>query len=410
MASIKILLRNKPNREGKYPVVLKIIKDRKTKIITLNMDCLKQDWDITNHQFKRSTPNHLQRNRILLKLKDRALKILDDFSLNEEDFSLAQFENKFRGKQSNLTTVKQFFEEKIDDLIRAGRTGNARAYNGTITSLLKFTKQHDFKFKDVDASFLDKYETYLRSTGYNDGGISVRMRTLRALINDAIRKGIIEDKYYPFKSYRISKLKGKSIKKALTLEDIRKIENLDEIQNPHLAEAKRLFLFSYYTRGMNYHDMMMLTWHNIEQDKIIYIRSKTKGRFVIKIMLPVQEILKYYKATNQYSNYIFPILSGKHKTPMQIENRKSKMLKRFNSDLKKIGSLLEIKTTITSYVARHSYATNMKFLGVSTDIISESMGHKNPSVTQVYLKEFDTTIIDTANEKLLEEPNLGYVA
>jgi len=410
MASIKILLRNKPNRQGKYPVVLKIIKDRKTKIITLNMDCLKQDWDITNHQFKRSSPNHLQRNRILLKWKDKALKIIDDFILNEEDFSLAQFENRFRGKQLNLTTVKQFFEEKVNDLNIAGRTGNARAYYGTKTSLFKFTKQHDIKFKDIDANFLDKYETYLRSTGYNDGGISVRMRTLRALINDAIRKGIVEDKYYPFTSYRISKLKSKSIKKALTLEDIRKIKNLDEIQNPHLAEAKRLFLFSYYTRGMNYHDMMLLTWNDVENDKITYIRSKTKGRFVIKIMLPIKEILDYYKATNSSSNYVFPILTDKQSTPIQIENRKSKTLKKFNSDLKKIGSILEINVKITSYVARHSYATNMKLIGVSTDIISESMGHKNPSVTQVYLKEFDTSIIDKENEKLLQEPSLAYVA
>jgi len=410
MASIKIVLRNKPSREGNYPVILRIIKDRKIKIITLNMDCEKKDWDNTNHHFKRTSTNHIQRNRILLKLKDKAYKILDDYSLNDTDFSLTQFEDKFRGDKLDQITIKKFWIEKVDDLNKAGRTGNAKAYYETKTSFFKFTKNDNLRFKDIDVNLLDKYETYLRQKGNKDGGISVRMRTLRALINDAIRKGITDEKYFPFKFYKISKLKSNTIKKALTRTEIMKIVGLDLNKNPHLAEAKRLFLFSYYTRGMNYHDMMKLKWCDIQNEKITYIRSKTKGSFVIKVMQPVQVILDFYRAVNPQTDYVFPILLKMDMTPIQIENRKSKMLKQYNSDLKKIALILEISTKITSYVARHSYATNLKYLGISTDIISESMGHKNPSITQVYLKEFDTTTIDKANEKLLEEPNLGYVA
>ena len=88
---------------------------------------------------------------------------------------------------------------------------------------------------------------------------------------------------------------------------------------------------------------------------------------------------------------------------MQIENRKAKKLKRFNSDLKKIAEIIGIDKPITSYVARHSFATNLKELGVSTDIISQSMGHQNVSITSAYLKDFDNEIIDDANERLLME-------
>ncbi|PXX22853.1 site-specific integrase [Arenibacter sp. ARW7G5Y1] len=408
MASIKILLRNKQTKEGLYPVILKVIKDRKIKVITLGMECDKKDWDDKNYQFKKSHPNYVQRNRILLQLKEKAYRIIDEFNLDGSDYSLHQFEINFRGKKTNHITVKEFWMEKVQDLNRAGRTGNGKAYYETMNSFFKYNRNNKLLFNQIDLKMLDKYETHLRENGCNDGGLSVRMRTLRALFNDAIKKDIVDAKYYPFNLYKISKLKGVSIKKALTREEIKKIESLDLIQNLHLSEARMLFLFSYYTRGMNFHDMMKLKWDNVLNDKIIYTRSKTKGKFIIKILQPVQEILDFYKGKNPDTDYIFPILLKEGMTPMQIEYRKSKKLKRFNSDLKMIASELKIDKNITSYVARHSYATNMKHMGISTDIISESMGHKNLTITATYLKDFDTKVIDDANQKLIEEELIPY--
>jgi integrase len=410
MASIKIKLRNKSNKDGYYPVVLQIIKDRKTKIITLNLDCKRKDWDYKNQQFKKSSTNHLQRNRILLKLKDKAYKIVDDFQIEGVDFTLTQFEDKYRGKRTRQFTVKKFWEEKIADLNKAGKTGNARCYHGTMTTFFKFEKNENISFKEIDVYFLEKFETHLRSNGYSDGGISVRMRTLKALINDAIKKGVCDRQYYPFKTYNISRFKTKGIKKALSRKEIRKIEELDESKHPHLTEAKKLFMFSYFTGGMNFHDMMLLTWNDIENDRIIYVRSKTKAKFSVKILKPVEEILKYFKSINPSTPYVFPILPKAEMTPIQIENRKSKMIKKFNAELKEIARVLNITKKITSYVARHSYASNLKHLKVSTDIISEAMGHANIAITTTYLKEFDQDIIDKANERLLEEPSLQFAS
>ncbi|UFH36071.1 site-specific integrase [Flavobacterium acetivorans] len=404
MATIKIVLRDKPNREGLYPIVFKITKERKTKIITLGIDCLKKDWDEKSSQFKKSYPNYLQRNRVLLNFKQKALTIIDGFNLEEIDFTLNQFEEKLRGKEQSKITVLEFWLEKINDLNLAGRTGSARAHQDTKNSFFKFHKNQKVLFREVTVEVLDKYETHLRANGSNDGGIGVRMRELRALYNEAIRRGVVLEKYYPFKVYKVSKLKGKGFKKALTRDEVKKIENLDENKYPHLLEAKYLFVFSYYTRGMNFYDMMKLTWDNIDNDKIIYTRSKTKGKFIVKILEPVQEILNFYKTVNTLTGYVFPILLKEGLTPIQIEYRKFKKLKQFNSDLKKIAEIVGIDKPVTSYVARHSFATNLKELGISTDIISQSMGHHNVSITTAYLKDFDNNIIDDANEKLLQEP------
>lgn len=409
MASIKILLRNKPNKEGLYPIILRITKDRKVKVITLGMECNQKDWDEKETQFKKSLSNHIQKNRVLLTLKQKAWKIIDGFNLDEVDFTLNQFEVKFRGKEQNKITVLEFWLDTISDLNLVGRTGNSRAYLDTKNSFFKFCNNQKILFKEINVELLDKYETYLRVNGSNDGGIGVRMRAIRALYNDAIKKGVVDEKYYPFKTYKVSKLKGRGFKKALTREEIKKIEDIDENTYPHIIEAKHLFVFSYYTRGMNFYDMMKLTWDNIIDDKIIYTRSKTKGRFIVKILKPVQEILDYYRNVNPSTKFIFPILLKEGLTPMQVENRKAKKLKRFNSDLKKIAEIVGIVKPITSYVARHSFATNLKQIGVSTDVISQSMGHQNISITSSYLKDFEDDIIDDANAKLLIEPNTIYI-
>jgi len=145
---------------------------------------------------------------------------------------------------------------------------------------------------------------------------------------------------------------------------------------------------------MNFVDMIRLSWDNIQSNSIVYIRSKTKGRFVIKILSPLQDVLDYYKLTYNQTNYVFPILLKENMSPIQIENRKSKTLKKFNKDLKEIALLVGINKKLTSYVARHSFATNLKQLGVSTDIISESMGQQNINITNAYLKEFENDVID----------------
>jgi integrase len=152
---------------------------------------------------------------------------------------------------------------------------------------------------------------------------------------------------------------------------------------------------------MNFADMINLRWENIIDERIYYTRSKTKGNFQIKVIQPVQEILDFYKKYPSKTNFIFPILLKENLTPSQIENRKNKVLKQFNYALKEIGKLAIIQKPITTYVARHSFATCLKQKGISTDIISESLGHQNLAITQAYLKEFDNSILDDASLVLI---------
>ena len=397
--SVKLKLKNKIRSDNTYPIMLQIIKDGKSKLISTGISCLENEWD--GNELKKQHANYQKRNLILSNLKSKALKIIDEFNSDEVDFTLSDFEAKYRGEKNNSKiTVFEHFQDIIKMMNSSGRTGNARSYKDTCNSFFKFHIDTDLSFKNLNVTLIENYEAHLRGRGNQDSGIANRMRTLRAVYNSAIRNGIVKKECYPFDKYKISKLKGKGLKRALSRQEVKKMLEVNIDERPDLVEVKNFFTFSYFTRGINFVDMMKLKKESIMEDKFEYIRSKTKGRFLIKILPPVRTILDYYLSRSS-TNYVFPILLKNDLTPMQIENRKHKMLKKFNNDLKELAMLAGVEKNVTSYVIRHSFATNSKQMGISTDVISQSMGHSNVNITNSYLKDFEDDVIDDANEKLL---------
>lgn len=393
-------MKKKARSDNTYPIMLQIIKDGDVKLFSTGISCFDGDWD--GSQLKRCHPNFQKRNLILSNTKNKALKIIDEFVSDEEDYTLKDFEAKFTGDKINTKiTVYDYFDTTIALMNTSGRTGNSRSYKDTRNSFFSFHQDKGLSFKNLNVGLLERYEAYLRSRNNQDSGIAFRMRSIRAIFNSAIRNGIVKPEYYPFDKYKISKLKGKGLKRALSRDEIKKILDADISERPDLIDAKNYFIFSYFTRGANFVDLMKMKKESIQGENIEYIRSKTKGRFVIKIMPPVQAVLDYYASNNNMTDYIFPILLKNGLSPMQIENRKHKTLSKFNKDLKELAKLAKVDKNVTSYVIRHSFATNLKQLGVATDLISTSLGHSNLEITQSYLKEFENSLIDDANEKLL---------
>ena len=110
------------------------------------------------------------------------------------------------------------------------------------------------------------------------------------------------------------------------------------------------------------------------------------------------DIINFYKSE---SDYVFPILSEKHKTPESKKNRIKKILRQLNEDLKVIGGKAEIEMPLTSYTARHTWAMVMKNLGHSTSKISDALGHQTEEVTKSYLDSFKNDELDEMNEGIL---------
>ena len=399
-ATIKMVLDGRAMSNGKHPIYLRIIKDRKRKKISLGLSCEKEHFE--NEQFTKQHPNYQIENELLLKFKARALKIVREIQASQNDFTLEEFEATFRGiKKNQEILVIDFYNEIIDELKRAGKISNSKVYKDTRDSLKKFSDK-SLKFKDITLGFLEKYDSFLRETGSKNGGVSVRMRNLRALYNKARKRNIIPREPYPFEGYNISKLKSETSKTALTIDELKKIKEVDLSEHSHLMEGYYYFMFSLFTRGMNFHDMMLLKWCDIRSGRIYYTRSKTKGKINLEIIPPVQKILDYFKDQNRTTKYVFPILLSDDLTPQQIFNRKHKISKRYNSKIKEIAKVAGIEKNLTTYVARHSFATILKMKGTPIEKISEMMGHKDVSVTITYLKEFSNEDLDEENRKFID--------
>jgi integrase/recombinase XerD len=402
MTSVKAVLRKTKLTNDRFPISLRVTKNRRSKFFKTPYSVLEQEWNPSVGEFNKRNSNYIQNNRLLNKYKERAYSIITDIEIENEFYTLEDFENTFRNKKNPINqNIFNFGDQIVADMRASGRVGNGRAYYDTLNSLKRYRRNRHLTFKEINCAYLDKYETYLRSRGGNDSGIGVRMRAIRALFNMAIKHEYIPESLYPFKVYKISKLKAKGFKSALSLEEINRIVALDLTNHPRLCHFKKYFLFSFYTRGMNFADMTHLTWDDIQGDRILYTRSKTKVNFQIKIIKPVKEILDFYMEYPSDTNYIFPILLRENLTMKQIENRKHKVMKLYNSALKEIANLALIEKKVTTYVARHSFATCLKHKGVPTDIISESLGHQNIIITQTYLKSFNNSVLDDATEVLL---------
>ncbi|WP_081207974.1 tyrosine-type recombinase/integrase [Salegentibacter sediminis] len=395
MISIKFILKNTPLADGNHRVLMRLIKDKKKKIITLNLKCKKDEFDIG--RFKRKHRAYKKRNKLLESYENRINDIIDDFEANGYDFSLDDLEKAYKKKGAKVLSIYELFDDKANSSLIKLKT--AKAYRDTKRSLQKF-HQEKLPVEKVDTEFLERYSVYLRNRGSNDGGIKFFMTHLKAVWNEASKRGIVPKEKNPFNHFKFSRFRAKPIKKALKKEEMKAFIQVNLEDRPDLQDSHNYALFSFFCRGINFIDLMLLRQENVDGEILIYTRSKTQKQYVMELLEPAKKIVKIYE--DRSKGYLFPILTEGLNSPQQIENRRHKMLRKYNSDLKEIAKIAEIDKPITSYTIRHTYATILKYSGVSTEIISESMGHSNPRVTQNYLNEFSNKLIDNEHKKLLE--------
>lgn len=393
-----ICYKYKPLKNGELPIKIRICKDRKTRYINLGVSTKKEDWDFEYNRPKEICPNKESLEKLIsskiLEIKSKIVEL----KAENKCFSATTLVEKVN-TPSKLLTVGELFKQHILSLEEEKRTGYKLSIQQTYNSLLKFNKHLDIYFSEIDVNWLKRYETWLRKQGKSENTIGIRFRNIRMIFNLAMNMELVKPENYPFKKFKVSKLHQNTIKRAITKEEIQAVINFPITgKDFYTCLAVNLFAFSYFMGGINFVDMAYLTENSIINNRLIYNRKKTSKL----INLPMQEralmILKGYK--DKSSPYLFPILSSYHKTEQQRLNRLHKVITKVNAALKNIGKELDIPVKLTTYVARHSYATVLKRAGVSTSIICESLGHSSEKVTQVYLDSFENNQIDKAMENL----------
>lgn len=387
---------------GEYPLMLRICKDGKKKYQSLGISVLPRYWDFTRNKPKPNCPNKEYIQKIILDKQTELQQRMLEFNSEQKEYTTTTLLND-ENKKFELKTVSQFYQELIEQCKSNDKCGNRLIYKSSYNSLKVFTKnQLDIPFSAIDVSWLNKYEKWLRSKGNKETTMSLMFRTLRSAYNKAIKAKCARKSDYPFDEYKINKFDTKTQKRAIAKTEVLKFtKEVDNIgKRQYVQLSKDIFIFSYLCGGINFTDIANLTKANITNGRLHYIRQKTGKLIKLGISEEAMQIIKKYESESK--GYLFPILNTNiHKTPLQKQNRIHKMLGKINKNLKLIATQLNVDANMTTYVARHSFASVLKKSGVSIALISEALGHSDLSTTQVYLDSFDNEQIDIAMQNLL---------
>lgn len=416
MASVKLtLFKQKTLKDGRHPVML-YVNCGKVRRIALGFQATVKEWDENRRLFRRSAKDYAEKNQRLKAMLQRAHEIVDKLldkngDLDFERFkTIFQFEEPITGKEAKRKPRKKkapkektfyaFCDEYVEEKRTLGKIGTFQSYRDSVKALRKY-KPKDFPFSEFNYALLKGFETSLFARGHKPGGIGVRMRGLKAIYYEAMRRGFVDKSLNPYSTvtnkdgYSLSKLKSDKIPKALSKEELERFKAFDIEQHPNLADSWRFFMFSFKMFGMNFIDMSKLKKSNLSKGRLSYQRQKTGKHFSLLVTEDAQKIIDHY-ATDE-SEYLFPILRRYEGQSAEAQRKACyKWLYRTKSELRKIADILGIETHITFYTARHTSATTLKRNGTPTDVISEALGHSDLAVTQHYLSKFDDEVLDAA--------------
>lgn len=402
MISVKIIQDKRSQKtDGTYPLKLRIVHNRQTYHLALGHSFYSKDWDSVSQQVKSSCKilsNTARFNAQLNKQKQQAwdilLKLQDEGQLDEASFGRIK---SLLTKNSMETFVLEYGEELKQEMIQSGRLGNARVYATMLASISDYLNGKDIPLRQINYTILKKYSAWYQGRGNTLNGLAVHLCTLRALINRAIKEKRLTPEHYPFREYKIKH--EKTLKRAISSDALTAIKEFNP-QTKRQKRAKAFFMFSFYTMGASFVDVVRLKLADIRDGRIYYKRRKTGHLHSIPMSEPLKAIIDDQTKGKTTQDYIFNVVRSDDPSVQAVQIRDE--LRRYNRTLKEIGELCGLSTPLTSYVSRHTYATIAKRKGVPTAVISEALGHSSEEVTQVYLDSFEQATMDEFHKIVIE--------
>ncbi|MFQ9854697.1 MAG: phage integrase SAM-like domain-containing protein [Bacteroides caccae] len=400
MASVKVKFRPSTVNGREGTLYYQVIHNRVVRQIYTDYKLFASEWDSHSEAVAmHCVLNEQERNNYLLSIssrirwdKDRLNKIIHTLS-QSDTFVTDDIVVRFReGRQEQ--SFNDYICQQIARLKRLGKIRTSETYTAALRSFSGFMNDKEVLFDQFNADLIAEYEAYLKGRGNSPNTVSFYMRILKAVYNRAVEDGLTEQRH-PFKSVYTGV--EKTMKRALSLNDIRRIKGLDLSLKSNLDYARDMFLFCFYTRGMSFIDMAYLRKKDLQNGTLSYRRRKTGQQLFIKWEKCMQEIVDKYPINE--TEYLLPIIT---KHDEDYRKQYTNELHRVNYLLKKIGKLLDLPIPLTMYVGRHSWASIAKSRNVPVSVISEGMGHDSESTTQIYLASLDTTVVDKANKKILD--------
>ena len=374
-----------PKKSGKCSVKIRVTYNRVRHYYPTGKDLMPAEWDALPTTKARA----LVEIRKDIESSYQIVRTAVEDLLMRGIFSLENLNNRL--KRAGGDTLNIAFEGKIAEMKAQERIGNMMAYRVVMKGIERFAGPR-VPLSGVSVDWIRRYEKFLLKEGKSRTTVGIHMRHIRAILNDMKRCGKILEAQYPFGRGRYEIQAGEGRKLALTLEQIGQIANYED-GTEATAKYRDYWLFLYLCNGINVADFVRLKYRDIVKGEIYFERTKTRNTIRtlrdIRVVMtpPMQAIIDRWGNPNLPDNFIFPVLTGREDV-MTAKNKTKYLTHSINKRMKEVGEKLGIGN-ISTYTARHSFATVLKRAGANIAYISESLGHQDLKTTENYLASFE---------------------
>ena len=283
---------------------------------------------------------------------------------------------------------------------QSGNLGTAHVYRSTLNAIVRFLNSDRLQFQEITPAWLKSFEVSLRARGCSWNTVSTYLRTLRAVYNRAVEQHKADYVPHLFRSVYTGTRADR--RRSLDEEDMKKVFTplSPEEGTPAMRSAQEKFILMFLLRGLPFVDLAYLRKSDLHGNVITYRRHKTGRPLSVTLTPEAMALLQKYMNRDPSSPYLFSILRTKEGAK-ETYREYQLALRHFNYQLDLLGKFLGLEERLSSYVARHTWATTAYYCEIHPGIISEAMGHSSITVTETYLKPFRNKKIDEANLQVI---------
>lgn len=398
--TVKVKFRPSTVADSPGSIAYQIIHQRLTRTITTDYKIYPKEWD-AEHFMTAGIPQNETHTKCLTAIRQKLHQDLEQLKriiLRLEHRMIEYTPDNIAEEFQRMTTKGTLFhymDNIINRLKKQNHIGTAHNYRAALNSFKRFRNDEDIPLEMIDYFLLEDYQSHLKQMKLAPNSISFYMRILRAVYNRAVKEELTHDRK-PFRNAFTGM--EKTAKRAIPINDIKRIKELELSSKPNIEFARDIFLFLFYCRGMSFIDAAFLRKTDIQYDILSYRRHKTGQLLHIKIIRQISSLIE--KHSHKDSPYLFPIITN----PGRNERKQYETaLRHTNNALKIIATMADIRIPLTTYVTRHSWATIAKNKNIPVNVISDALGHDSISTTQIYLASIDASAIDNANELVIKD-------
>lgn len=400
-SSIKVTLRKKANKQGLFPLAVRITKNRKTTYLYIGHYIAIKYWDEGNREVRKSHPNSIRLNNLLIKKLAEANQTLIDLQTHQNDISSKQIKEEIATPLTK-TCFKEIADNYLDNLEKTNKLQRLSSDKARVGHFIRFVDNDDLTFREIDEALLRRFSLYLKTTRkVSQRSVINNLIVIRTLYNKAIRLGIVDRKLYPFGADKIRIKFPESEKVGLTIEEIQAIDALEDLTEQQ-SHARNVWLFSFYLAGMRVGDVLMVKWSDIYDGRLHYRMGKNEKLLSFKLPEKIISLLgRYEKDRRSSEDFVFPEMNNADlKNPKDVFNKVKSANKKFNKYLVQISEKAGINKKLTMHIARHSFG-NISGDKIPIQMLQKLYRHSTVTTTINYQANFMHKETDDALEKVI---------